>query len=140
MSYIPKDARWYIAEVILEFVIERDSRNVVHTTTHLIEADSPALAYRKAVALGKQARLRYVNTDGKRVHIRYRGLRELNVIHENLEDGAELCFEEMVGLAESKLRRWITPKRALGVFAPMQPQPDRPNYLPRSVMRMLEKR
>jgi hypothetical protein len=41
MGFIPKDARWYVTDLILEFTIEGDDRNVVHINTHLIEADSP---------------------------------------------------------------------------------------------------
>jgi hypothetical protein len=47
MGFIPKDARWYWADLILEFTIEGDDRNVVHINTHLIEADSPEQAYQK---------------------------------------------------------------------------------------------
>ncbi len=41
MGYIPEDAKWYIAELVMEFQIESDSRNVVHVTIVLIRADSP---------------------------------------------------------------------------------------------------
>ena len=68
----------------------------------------------------------------------FRGLRELNVIHDALEDGAELGYSETVGVPEERLRGWITPKEQLGVFAPIEPKSGVPNYLPESVMRMLE--
>jgi hypothetical protein len=41
MAYIPKDAKWYIAELVMEFQIEGESRNVVHVNIVLIRADSP---------------------------------------------------------------------------------------------------
>jgi hypothetical protein len=139
MGFIAKDARWYLADVILEHVIEGDPRNVVHVNTLLIEAESPEEAYRKAVSLGRRAKSQYLNTEGKRVRIKYRGLRELNVIHEDLEDGAELCYEEAVAISQAKLRRWIRSKKALGVFAPIRPHTGGPNYMPQSVMNMIEK-
>ena len=37
----PKDARWYLADVVVEHTVEGDPRNVVHVNVHLIEADSP---------------------------------------------------------------------------------------------------
>ncbi|HEY2588764.1 MAG TPA: DUF4288 domain-containing protein [Tepidisphaeraceae bacterium] len=53
MAYIPDNARWYLADIVLELVIEGDSRNVVHTNLLLIEAASPEQAYEKALALAR---------------------------------------------------------------------------------------
>jgi len=138
MGYVPKDARWYLADVVLEHVIEDDRRNLVHVNAHLVEAASPEEAYKKACELGRSSQRRYLNTDHKRVHVKYRGLRELNVIHDDLEDGVELSFEEIVSVPESRLKRWVKPKKELGVFAPRRPRTRGPNYMPLSVMRDLE--
>ncbi len=54
MAFIPQDARWYLADIVLEHRIVGDRRNVVHVNKHLIEADSPQQARRKANALGKR--------------------------------------------------------------------------------------
>jgi hypothetical protein len=94
MAYIPKDARWYLADVVLEHTVESDPRNVVHVNIHLVEADSPERAYQKAYGLGRDAEQVYANSDGKEVRVVFRGLRDLNVIHEALEDGAELTYEK----------------------------------------------
>ena len=139
MGFIPKGARWYLADLVLEHTIEGQSPNVVHINTHLIGASSPDMAYRKARRLGKTAELTYENTDGKPVHVKFRGLRELNVIHEELADGAELSYIEEVGVPEKTLKEWITPKSELGVFAPIRRR-QRPNYMPESVMKMMEDR
>jgi hypothetical protein len=138
MGYIPPDARWYLADVILEHIVEGDSRNVVHVNTYLVEAESPERAHERALALGRDNEREYPNTDGKTVRVRFRGLRELNVIHDALEDGVELAYSETVDVPEEKLRRWISPKEQLGVFAPIVPKTGAPNYMPESVMRMLE--
>jgi hypothetical protein len=138
MGFIPKDARWYLADVILEHIVEGDPRNLVHVNTHLVEAGSPEQAHQKALALGSGAEREYANTDCKRVRVVFRGLRELNVIHDTLEDGAELAYSEKVGVPEEELRRWITSKEQLGIFAPIEPKTGGPNYLPESVMQMLE--
>ena len=55
MGFIPEDARWYLADIVLEHIIEGDSRNVVHINTHLVEAESPVEAYEKAVGLGRRS-------------------------------------------------------------------------------------
>jgi hypothetical protein len=138
MAFIPKDAHWYLADIVLEHRIEDDPRNVVHINTYLIEARSPDQAYEKAVALGREAEQEYLNTDGKQVRVIFRGLRELNVIHEELEDGAELSYAESFGVPEERLREWTPSKEQLGVFAPIRAKKDGPNYMSESVMRMLE--
>lgn len=130
MGFIPKGARWYLAGLILEHTIEGDPRNVVHVNTHLIEAASPEEAYRKANALGRAREMEYANTDGKTVRVAFRGLRDLDVIHDDLEDGAELFYEEKVGLPEDDLAGWVTRKEDLAVFAPRPVGSDKPNYLP----------
>jgi Domain of unknown function (DUF4288) len=138
MGFIPEGARWYLADIILELLIEGDPQNVVHINMHLIEAESSEQGYEKALALGRRSEHEYLNTDGKQVRVRFRGLRQLNVIHEELEDGAELTYAESVGVAEEQLRNWIPPKARLAVFAPIQGRSDGPNYMPESVMQMLE--
>jgi hypothetical protein len=138
MGFIPNDARWYLADLVFEYLIEDEPNNLVHVNLHLIEADSPDRAYDKALALGRKAEHQYDNTDGKQVRVVFRGLRELTVIHDCLEDGAELSFGESVGVPEEKLREWIPLKERLGVFAPIEPRTGGPNYMPESIMRMLE--
>ncbi len=138
MGFIPEGARWYIAGLILEHAIQDDLRNVVHVNTHLIEADSPEQAYRKADALGRAGEHEYANMEGKQVRVTFRGLRDLDVVHDDLEDGVELFYEEASGIPDDDLRRWVKPKEALSVFAPRPVQWDRPNYMPEEIMRMLE--
>src|SRR3954453_18231583 len=100
MGFIPQGARWDIAGLVLEHTIEGDHRNVIHVNTHLIEADSPEEAYRKADALGRAGEQDYANTEGKQVRITFQGLRDLDVIHDDLVDGAELFYEEAVDVGE----------------------------------------
>lgn len=138
MAYIPKDARWYLADVVLEHTVEGDPRNVVHVDIHLVEADSPERAYEKAMALGRGAEQVYTNTAGREVRVTFRGLRDLNVIHDALEDGAELTYEERVGVADAELATWLCPKDELAVFRDSGFKRDLPNYMPESVMKSLE--
>ena len=70
-----------------------------------------------------------MNTDGRRVRVLFRGLRELNVIHEPLEDGSELMYGGR-GVPEERLREWGRPRERLAVFAPVEGKPGGPNYLP----------
>lgn len=138
MGFIPDDARWYLADLIIEMTIEGDPRNVIHVNTHLIEADSPELAYRKAEDLGRTGEMEFENTDGKLVRCTFRGIRNLAVIHEDLEDGAELFYEEHAGIAEDELRGWARAKEDLSVFAPRERDMSRPNCMPEEIAEALE--
>jgi hypothetical protein len=117
MTYIPKNARWYLADVVLELAVEDDPRNAVHVNLHLIEAESPERAYEKAIALGQASEQRYTNADGREVRVTFRGLRDLNVVQDELVDGAELAYEESSGVSEDQLLTWLRAKDQLSVFS-----------------------
>ncbi len=135
MGYIPKDAKWYIAELVMEFQIEGDSRNVVHVNIVLIRADSPEEAFEKAEQLGREDEDTYKNPDNHTVTVTYRGIRALNVIHDELEHGAELMYEEKIGICEDKLQAMLTPKSELAIFRPWQPKDSSvPDYSSKEVM------
>jgi hypothetical protein len=140
MAFIPKDARWYLADVVLEHTVEGDPRNVVHVNIHLVEAHSPEQAYEKANALGRAAERVYVNSYGKEVRVVFRGLRDLNVIHDDLEDGAELTYEQYESMPEGQLAGWVSSKESLAVFRERQSgfATGEPNLMPESVMEMME--
>jgi len=138
MGYIPEEAKWYLADVIVEMRIEGEPRSLIHINTLLVRADSPEEAHQKAWALGQQEEHSYENTDGRRVTGVFRGLGEMNVIHDVLEHGAELIYRERVGLSEEQICTLVKPKAQLGVFAPREPAVG-PNYMPKSVMDELRK-
>lgn len=138
MGSIPPDARWYYADLVMEITVEGDPRNVVHVNTCLIEADSPEQAYEKANALGRDSEYEDVNPLGKKVHVVFRGLGEFDVIHDPLEDGAELFYSETVGLSEDELRQWVTPKDKLNAFRSPTFKGHVPNYSSEWLIQTLE--
>ena len=133
MGYIPKSAKWYLADIVVQITVEDDPRNVVHTNLVLVRADSPEEAYQKAMELGAAWEQSWENPDGKCVTLRFRGLHDLNVIHDELEHGAELIYWEKRDFDESAIQEWITPKEELGVFQPITPSKG-PDYSPRHVL------
>jgi hypothetical protein len=139
MGFIPKDAKWYLADIVEEIRVEGDRRNVVHTNLILVRADSPDEAYERAMALGKRGNTKYRNPEGKIVTIRFRGLKELNVIHDELEHGSEIAFSRDVGVSETKIKNWILPRRKLEVFAPIRPHQG-PDYASADVIEMVYER
>jgi hypothetical protein len=126
MAYIPKNARWFIAEVVVRIRVAGDRRDVVHANFLLVRADTPARAYVRACALGRAEEMTYRNPAGKKVTARFLGLRELHVVHDELEDGAELLFEEHVGISTAAARSLVRPRSKLAVFRPIErsPKPD----------------
>src|SRR5580704_16335633 len=136
MGYIPEDAKWYLADIVLEITVEDDPRNVVHTNLHLVRAESPEEAYQKAIQIGIASGHTSVNPDGKRVIFRFRGLCDLKeVIDSELEHGAELSYREDIAVDEATIQEWVSSKEDLGVFRPMEFNPSsKPNYASRDIM------
>lgn len=116
MAYIPINAKWYVAELVEEITVEGESANVVHKNLVLIRADSADEAYEKAQARGREAEDSYANPAGQQVCVRFRGITELNVVHDELEDGAELLYEEHVGVDSAEIQKWIPTKHQLAIF------------------------
>jgi hypothetical protein len=133
MGYIPKDAKWYLADIVMETTVQGDSRNVVHVNTTLVRADSPSEAYDCAQKLGEQGETSYENSRGKMVATRFRGLRSLDVIHDELEHGAELSYSERIAVPEEEVKELIAPRERLGVFRPIRPSQG-PDYSSKEVL------
>jgi hypothetical protein len=117
MAYIPSGAEWYIAELVEEITVQGESDNVVHINLVLVNARSPEQAYSKALELGRDGEDSYMNPAGATVNIKFQGLRDLNVLHEGLSDGAEILFEERIGLSQDSLKSLLRPKEDLSVFS-----------------------
>jgi hypothetical protein len=118
MAFIPPNAKWFLAEIVLEFSFSGHNDNTVHTNWILIRADSPDDAYTQAEKLGQAEEDSYVNPDGETVTVQYRGLRDLNVIEGDLVHGTELTYEKRVGMSEAELEKWVSRKADLSVFRP----------------------
>jgi hypothetical protein len=56
-----------------------------------------------------------------------------------IPEGAEWYLAESIVTPGQNLRRWITPKRKLAVFAPLSVPADAPNYFPEAVLHVLER-
>jgi len=135
MAYIPKDAKWYLAELVMECRIEGEPRNVVHINIVLVRADSPEEAFEKAEQLGREGEASYLNPTNQKIVWIYRGLRALNVIHDELEHGAELVFEEKIDVSEDAVQNMITTKSQLNVFRSDElGDSSRPNYGCKEIM------
>jgi Domain of unknown function (DUF4288) len=122
--WIPKDGKWYLADIIMEFKVGSDDGNTIHSNLRLVRADSPEEAYEKALLLGQESELIYDNLDGEKVTVRFRGLRDLYVIYDEFEHGAEILYTEYEDLSEDALTKMITAKEHLSIFAPREVEED----------------
>jgi len=140
MSYIPEDAEWYIAELVMEITVTGARRNVVHRNLFLIKAHLPIDAYEKAVEKGHEEETEYENPKGQHVTIRFRGVSKLDVVHEPLDDGVEIAFEEEIGVTESEIIAMIPGRNKLAAFVPPRPGGKHdPDYSSKEVMDMVAK-
>lgn len=128
------DARWRLADVVMEFVIEGEPRNVVHVNTHLIEAASAEEAYHKALTIGRAGRMTYRNPYGRRVRVLLRGLEQIRDIAESLADGAALRFRQLVGVPEHAIRQRPRANRRLFASTPITEDRTVPSYMDASIV------
>ena len=135
MGHIPAGTEWYLADLLMEITVHGAKSNVIHRNLTLIRADSPEEAYQKAEKTGKESETSYKNPKGRLVEVRFRGIAKLDAVYEPLEDGAELAFEETIGVSEQEIQRMIPAREKLDVF--VQPMPGRerdPDYRSQAVM------
>jgi Domain of unknown function (DUF4288) len=137
MALIPPDAIWYIAELIEEIQVADSPTNIVHRNFILVRADSPDDAYEKALTLGKDAETEYENPAGKLVRLTFLGLGGLHVVHDTLEHGVELMYEESFGVAPDELQKWVRTKEQLEVLLPIGPDKP-PDYSSGEVIEQAE--
>ena len=81
----------------------------------------------------------YDSPYGHRVEIKFKGIADLDVIHDELDDGAELMFRSQVGLTEEKLHQPIRPKEALEVFQ-LPKRAKGPGYASKEVLEQVQRR
>jgi hypothetical protein len=139
MAYIPKNANWFLAQHVEEIQVQGKKQNIVHINYVLIEAKTPTEAYRKAVSLGKGGNSNYKNPEGKKVTIRFLGLRDLDVIHDPLEHGCEIMFSERLGVSKAGLRKLVRKKYELEAFLPIRGRRGRPDYSSKEIMDQVAK-
>lgn len=90
MADSPETARWYIAELVEELILDGNIRNVIHRKTRVIFADCQEDAYEKALSLSQEHEPTYLNQTLKGAQTRYWGLNELNLLQDESEIPSQL--------------------------------------------------
>jgi hypothetical protein len=141
MGYIPQDAEWYVAELVMEISVCGGRCNVIHRNLTLITAHSPEEAYSKAIRMGKEGETQYMNPKDQRVDIRFRGISTLDVVYDPFVDGAEISFVEELAVPETRIQSMLPPKGKLAVFTAPHPGEERdPDYRSKAVVERAVKR
>jgi hypothetical protein len=112
--------RWYISYEILAFEYKDahlQSEFTVWENLILVRADSPDEAYVKAVEHGNLSE-EEVTINEKPGFCRFRGIRKLVPIYEELDDGAEIEWREYE-LGKDRLEALIPAKEELQAFQPL---------------------
>lgn len=120
-AFIPEGAKWFLADLVLAIRVGNRKRVTVHVNTVLVRADSPTEAFKKATALGQGEELNYENAAGEPVRFSFLGLKNLDLVDDELEHGCELRFTESIGRTTKKARAMVAPRRRLSVFRPRKP-------------------
>lgn len=136
-AFIPEDARWFLADLVLAIRVGKRKRVTVHVNTVLVRADSASEAFKKAIELGRREEMTYENAAGERVRFTFLGLKNLDVVHDELEHGGELRFTESIGRTMKKARALVAPRGRLGVFRPREPSAA-PDYASGRLRRQVE--
>jgi hypothetical protein len=132
MGYIPPGVNWYTAKIVIEITAEGVEERRVWMNYHVLRASSPDEALAKAEQLGRQAESVGTNALGHKIRHSYRGLADLQVVLGELEDGAEVLWEEYTRLAQQDVEDLVLSKEELGAFDPDptgNPDDD-PRFLP----------
>jgi Domain of unknown function (DUF4288) len=120
-KWIPKDMEWFLAELIQQFTYA-DGTHSVYVNTILVNANSLEQAYEKALGFGEAYNETFINNEQEEVKVGFAGLRDLFLIYEKLEDGAEVLYSEYEEITEEEIAAMITPKEKLAAFLTHGPE------------------
>tara|TARA_B100000787_G_C16033184_1_gene223675 strand:+ start:202 stop:606 length:405 start_codon:yes stop_codon:yes gene_type:complete len=114
-----KNGNWFIVEIIEKYEpVERNEKQDLRRVTtwgnhHLIKAKSPEKAFDKAVKLGKEKNYKFVNSDKMEMESIFVGIGELLPIYEDIEDGAELMWNDYGFISNRRTMRMPYKKKEL---------------------------
>jgi hypothetical protein len=119
------DGKWYLSYEILYYELTPPSEQEKYTVWEnlvLIKADSPEEAFEKAMRHGSMSEGNVKKGDQRAV-CKFKGLKNLIKIYEEIGDGAEIEWKEYE-LNRDKLESIIPEKERLHAFQPLPPAED----------------
>jgi hypothetical protein len=117
-SHLYETRKWYISHEILcaQPDDQLDEPLTVWENLILIEATSPEEAYEKAMQHGRASE-NEIRINGKKGRFIFFGLRDLMLVYDQLEHGAELEWYEME-LTKTEIEKLLKQKDQLHAFNP----------------------
>jgi len=118
-NVIGEPVSWYLSREIIyfEFADQADQDEYqVWENLILINAQSPEAAYQKALKHGFDGEGE-VTIDGRRGRSKFKGLKTLVAVYENIEDGAEIEWQEYV-VEKDELESLVKQKEDLPALQP----------------------
>lgn len=112
------EKKWYIAEILEAFHVADEESELLWVNFILVNAEDAEEAYTKALKFGEDLNREYLDQAGVLITVRFRGLRNLLEIYEELADGSEIMYEQYEDISNSDIERMIRPKEKLAVFLP----------------------
>jgi hypothetical protein len=111
-----KQTRWYVAELVIAISVAGHTETVVHENLVLVNAGSDAEAYERALEVGQHYNDTEINPEGREVVVEFLGVNDLVHMHDNLEHGAELCFNEHLAASKESVRAKLPARDNLRLF------------------------
>jgi hypothetical protein len=114
-----ENGNWYIAEIIekCEPVNRNESQELRRVKTwgnfHIIKAESPKIAYDKALKIGKNGEYKFNNSDNIEMEWIFIGIGNLIPIYEDIEDGSEIMWEDYGNISNKRAMRFPISKEKL---------------------------
>ena len=107
-----KDSNWYIVEIIekCEPVMRNENQDLRRVRTwgnfHIVKAETPKAAYKKAVKIGKVGEYKFINSEKLEMEWIFVGIGNLIPIYEDIEDGSEIMWEDYGYISNRKTMRF----------------------------------
>jgi hypothetical protein len=107
-----ENTKWFIAEIIekCEPVNRNETQELRRVQTwgnfHIIKAETPKIAYDKAVKIGKEAEYKFTNSDNLEMEWIFIGIGNLIPIYEDIEDGSEIMWENYGNISNKRAMRF----------------------------------
>lgn len=118
----PTANSWYLAMIVVKFIIEGSPSAAVHKNLMLVQANNSEGAYEAALEIGMEHQSTYINTDQRKVTATFAGLAGLVKILDPLTHGSELMYWSYDSLSEGEIMAMLQEKDQLSVFREL---PDR---------------
>jgi hypothetical protein len=113
---------WWIASYLERFeYYDEDKRNpnrkcLAWENTILIRAKNRDIAFKKAVAIGREGSEAWDEGTGRKGIWRFEGLTNLLPVYDKIENGSEVLWTEHRGRTVKKIKSFVKTKKDLSVF------------------------